>query len=70
MKALTVIFETDPGHMEAIRGRQRHRVTFETIGIRTKMERRKMPFVLDDKYEAVKTPAVGGGYVFKICLRN
>lgn len=66
----TIIFETS-GYIEAIRGRERHRVTFDTIAIRIKIERRKLPFELDSKYMAVKTPAVSGGYdVFKITLRK
>lgn len=62
----TIIFET-AGYLEAIKDRARHRVTFETIGIRSDIERRKLPFELPDKYEVLRTPAVSGGFVFKIC---
>jgi len=62
----TIVFDT-AGYMEAIRDRERHRVTFETIAIRTRMERRKMPFELPADLRAVKTPSVTGGHVFKIC---
>lgn len=62
----TIIFTTS-GYTEVIRDRERHRITYDTKGIRSRMERRKQPFELPEDLTAHKTPAVGGGYVFKIC---
>jgi hypothetical protein len=69
MTEKTVVIETS-GYTEVIVGRERHRITYDTIPIRTRIERKKPPFLLPSDLEAVKTPAVSGGYVFKICKKG
>ncbi len=64
----TIVFETC-GYTEVLRDRERYRITFETIPIRTRLEKRKLPFELPRDLVAVKTPAVSGGHVFKICKK-
>lgn len=49
------------------KGNERHRITFDSIPIRTAIEKLTPPFVLPEGYEAVKTEALHGGHVFKIC---
>lgn len=65
MKYKTIVFETC-GYTEVIRDGERHRITFETIGIRSRIEKRKLPFELPNDLEAIVTNGLNG-YVFKIC---
>lgn len=58
------------GYTEVVVGKEIHRITFETRAIRAEIEKMEPPFDLPKKFKAVKTPAVAGGHVFKICLKK
>lgn len=64
----TIVFKTS-GYTEVIRDKERHRITFDTRYIRSRLERRKLPFELPHDFEAIKTSGVDG-FVFKICKKK
>jgi hypothetical protein len=68
MNYKTIVFTTS-GYTEVLRDRERYRITYETERIRSRLEKRKQPFELPVDLEAVKTPAVSGAFVFKICYK-
>lgn len=70
MNAPTTVLFNSSGYTQAIRGRECYRVTFDTIKLRTRLEKRRLPFNLPNDLEVIKTPAVSGGFVFKICYRK
>lgn len=66
----TVVIDTYSGLWEVIIEDNRHRITFDTKAIRSRLQKRKAPFNLPEDLEAIKTPAVDGGFVFKICKKH